>query len=274
MKKNIFLAYIALSSFTIAQAQIGIGTTNPKSETLLDIESEDGEKGVLIPRVNLQDLNTLDPITSSTGTAAESLLVYNRNTTTGPGFFYWNGTDQWVPVGDSKMTGDIKHSFINSDHKGWYLLDGRSINSLPVNAKNAAIALGFLTNLPDATDRFLKGKSGSETSGEQKGSNSITLTQNNLPNFNMTATTTTQVGHDHDFTDFGAVVNIEENVLETNESNGNSFPVAEWNDNGVSSNTETAGEHNHSVTVNSGGNGTPINATPASIVTNIFIYLG
>ncbi|WP_167596150.1 hypothetical protein [Leeuwenhoekiella sp. ZYFB001] len=79
----------------ISNAQVGIGTTNPAGGSLLDIES--AEKGILIPRVDIADLSTQAPVTGDL-TSSESLLVYNTNTTTGKGFYYWDGT-QWVAVG-------------------------------------------------------------------------------------------------------------------------------------------------------------------------------
>lgn len=71
-------------------AQVGINTTTPDASSMLDINATD--KGLLIPRISIPDLNTAAPI----ATPAESLLVYNTNTTTGKGFYYWNGT-QWTP---------------------------------------------------------------------------------------------------------------------------------------------------------------------------------
>jgi len=76
-------------------AQVGIGTTNPNSSSLLDIESSD--KGLLIPRISISNLNNISPVT---GGSTESLLVYNTNVATGKGFFYWDGS-VWV-----QMSGD------------------------------------------------------------------------------------------------------------------------------------------------------------------------
>lgn len=78
---------------TLSYAQnVGINTTGaaPDAGAGLDINFTD--KGVLVPRVNITDLNTIAPVTGSTTT---SLLVFNTNTTTGVGYYYWNGA-QWV----------------------------------------------------------------------------------------------------------------------------------------------------------------------------------
>jgi hypothetical protein len=73
-----------------ATAQVGIGTSNPNSSSVLHIESTD--KGLLIPRVSINDLNTAAPITNP----VEGLLVYNQNGTAPKGFYYWSGT-LWRP---------------------------------------------------------------------------------------------------------------------------------------------------------------------------------
>lgn len=96
MKSTLLLKYFAVVSLifltTNALAQVGINTTAPAAGSMLDIESTD--KGMLVPRVDIANLNTIAPIT---GGSTESLLVYNTNSTTGPGFCYWNG-GQWIPL--------------------------------------------------------------------------------------------------------------------------------------------------------------------------------
>jgi|GEM_PF-934551 len=87
--KKITLMAALLGSVYFANAQVGIGTSTPADAAYLDITATD--KGVLIPRVSLGGTTAFGPVT---GTAIESLLVYNTNTTTGanavsPGFYYW-----------------------------------------------------------------------------------------------------------------------------------------------------------------------------------------
>ncbi len=94
MKKIVFT--LLLLPF-IFQAQVGINTTTPDASSMLDINATD--KGLLIPRVSIPNLNAASPITAP----ATSLLVYNTNTTTGAGFYYWDGT-KWTP-----FTGGTSH---------------------------------------------------------------------------------------------------------------------------------------------------------------------
>ncbi|WP_405352290.1 hypothetical protein [Nonlabens sp. Asnod3-H03] len=91
MKNVLFVLLILFCSQSIGQ--VGINTDTPAPDAALDIEGTD--KGILIPRLDLSDLSTIAPVT---GGATESLLVYNTNTTTGKGFYFWSGVE-WVPVG-------------------------------------------------------------------------------------------------------------------------------------------------------------------------------
>jgi len=72
-------------------SQVGIGTTSPDNSSMLDIEATD--KGILVPRVAITNLNTAAPVTAP----MESLLVYNTTVATGIGFHYWDGI-KWTPM--------------------------------------------------------------------------------------------------------------------------------------------------------------------------------
>lgn len=115
-------------------AQVGIGNTNPAESSLLDIRETNNDKGILIPRVEIRDLSTKAPITTTT--IAEGLLVYNTWATTGKGFYYWNGT-RWVGIDGGK------------DWK----LDGNAGTTAATNfiGTTDIVALRFRTN---NTDRF------------------------------------------------------------------------------------------------------------------------
>ena len=53
----------------VATAQVGVGTTTPNSNAVLDLTSTD--RGLLLPRLN---------DTSNVGSPTEGLMIYNRNT--------------------------------------------------------------------------------------------------------------------------------------------------------------------------------------------------
>lgn len=74
-----FILFLASSS-TLAQNNVGIGTTTPDQSAILDVEST--SKGMLIPRLNtLQRLGIASP--------AQGLLVYDTDIDC---FFYFSGT--------------------------------------------------------------------------------------------------------------------------------------------------------------------------------------
>lgn len=133
------------------QAQVGIGTENPRAEAVLDVESEN--KGIFIPNVDIDDLSSLEPI--HTLTATEGLLVFNTNTTTGKGFYYWNGS-RWETLGESRTAGMQFYSYSitpvaepifsnvkyyeKADKTGWYTgalnLAGAALTSSVLNPGN------------------------------------------------------------------------------------------------------------------------------------------
>ncbi|HPQ09000.1 MAG TPA: hypothetical protein PK995_07205 [Bacteroidia bacterium] len=95
-KKFAALCCTAVATFSLNAQNVGISPapgSAPSGDAGLDVNFTD--KGVLIPRVNLTSLTTYAPITG--GGPTESMLVYNTNTTTGKGYYYWNG-GRWVKL--------------------------------------------------------------------------------------------------------------------------------------------------------------------------------
>jgi len=155
-KKNTIATLFTLLLLTATTAQIGINTTTPSAGSLLDVSSTD--KGILIPRVDIIDLTTIDPIA---GGSSESLLVYNTNTTTGKGFYYWNGTI-WVGIdGDSDWTVNGNKSTSPGTGAGQDFI-GTSDNQNLIIATNNTERMRLLNdgrvtinnNTPNSGDRF------------------------------------------------------------------------------------------------------------------------
>ena len=91
MKKLILTLALGIFSLFQLQAQNGVAistssSATPDASAILDVQST--SQGMLIPRVDITDLATAAPVSSP----ATSLMVYNTNTSTGPGFFYWDGS--------------------------------------------------------------------------------------------------------------------------------------------------------------------------------------
>jgi len=108
-----------------ADAYFGINTASPNASAALDITSS--SKGLLIPRLDIADLSTAAPVTSP----ATSLIAYNTNATTGPGFFYWNGS-AWTTIGGSSSVSkidDLSDAISNTSDNNVFLGDNSGTNA-------------------------------------------------------------------------------------------------------------------------------------------------
>lgn len=79
--------------------QVGINTDTPNESSILHLNSN--SRGFLLPYFNISDLNSKAPVTAAS--AAEGLLVYNTNTSTGKGIYYWDGA-KWSGLGQVNFT--------------------------------------------------------------------------------------------------------------------------------------------------------------------------
>lgn len=79
-------------------AQVGIGTTTPNSDALLDIDASTRMGGLLLPRVGLSNTTNVAPMTAHVA----GMTVYNTATTgdVTPGYYYNDGS-QWVRIAAS-----------------------------------------------------------------------------------------------------------------------------------------------------------------------------
>ena len=176
----------------------------------------------------------------------------------------WNGLG-WDEIQELPHFGDIKYGMQPTDHKGWIRLDGRALNILTPTQQTEAVSLGFTTNLPNALDRTLMRRS-SGSLGDVGGTNSFQIQQQHLPNLTFTGTTTVDGNHTH---------TIEDRHSTGTSRRGRGGAAMVYRDR-VSTirTTSNNGDHSHTATVATGGNGTPINYTPSFLNVNVFVYLG
>ena len=180
------------------------------------------------------------------------------------GFRFPDGSVQTSAA--APTVGDIKQGLQAADHAGWVKLDGRSVSTLTSTQRARATALGLFTNLPDATNRVLKQESG--TLLDTGGSNTAAIGQNNLPSVNLTGMTEYTGGHSHStamtrgfaaFSGSGSVA-----VYGPGGATFTSAPLT----------SNTAGYHQHTVTVALGGSSASLPVEDAYLNVNQFLYLG
>lgn len=90
LKKAIFSFLTLFSVALVVNAQsvaINSDGSNPDASAMLEIVASD--KGLLIPRVALNDASTAAPVTSP----ADGLLIFNSSGTEPDGFYYWDDTN-------------------------------------------------------------------------------------------------------------------------------------------------------------------------------------
>ena len=108
MKRVLFYACLLGGSY-VANAQVGIGTPTPSVSAMLDIESTD--KGILIPRIALNDLTNYQLFNATTEASRPEvvgMLVFNTtvNETKGmkAGFHYWDGQKWQLITSEKEIT--------------------------------------------------------------------------------------------------------------------------------------------------------------------------
>nr|MBC7614404.1 hypothetical protein [Pseudopedobacter sp.] len=114
LKTIVFLILIlGFKKTTLGQTSgsVGIGTTTPYSNAVLDISST--TKGLLLPRLSIQQRDILTPKINAT---ANGLIIYN---TTSLRFNYWDGF-KWNDVGAGAS---------GKDGTVWYAGNGVPTNS-------------------------------------------------------------------------------------------------------------------------------------------------
>ena len=112
--------------------------------------------------------------------------------------YRWDGVS-WIVVSNvtpSASTGDVKSGFQTTDHNGWILLDGRAISTLTDSQQQAAFALGFTTNIPDAESVVMIMRGGTNVLGDIYGSSAKKITPQMLPVHNLPLTSLTISSYD------------------------------------------------------------------------------
>lgn len=290
MNKNSILYIILLTTINMAYSQIGINTDIPRSTLDINAKNPTGTSvntdGILIPRIDRQRAQNMASVKVST-------IIYINDYTTGSqtakaqnidtnGFYYYNG-NIWEKINKPLLSypvGSIIQSFRSTDYNGWYLLNGRSISTLPIVAQATAASLGLTTKLYDATDRTLKNKSTTENIGDIGGNNLFSISQSNLPNINLTTNisgTTSPSGlHTHGTATGVSFLYAGTSAVNNGTGHGSNVSPTLFGGVGIGS-TALAGNHTHTFTGTTAtnlGSGQSLDNRSAYLSVNTFIYLG
>lgn len=180
MKLYLYLFFSLIS--LVVSAQVGIGTNTPDNSAILEVQATD--RGVLFPRMTtVQRTSISNP--------AAGLHVFDISSNS---LWFYNGSF-WVNYATQAKYGDVKSGIHTQDHEGWVLLDGRAINTLTSSQQAVVSALGWVGNIPNASNAYLVQNGGAL--GSVAGSNTVTLSQANLPNVTLSGTTSNVADHQH-----------------------------------------------------------------------------
>jgi len=159
MKKKFYLIAVSCLLFiSKTKAQVGIGTTTVENDLLLRVVSSN--KGVLIPNLNIPNLNSSSPVTNP----AFGLLAYN-NASGKQGFNFWDGT-RWDELVDTQNIYSVLGLTISYS----------TSNSSPIDVSTLSGAINYAEN-------SLPGTIWTEVPGLSK---NITISQNNNSVFVIT----------------------------------------------------------------------------------------
>lgn len=140
----------------MSEAQVGVGTTNPESSAILDINST--SQGVLVPRMTTAQRNAI-------ASPAQGLLVFD----TVESSFYYYDSSTWVEVGSAAVAEKA------NDYTGWAdYVDGVYTSSSPLTlSANTKVTLPNSANtirdsqkpvdiatFYDATNQKITGRNG------------------------------------------------------------------------------------------------------------------
>lgn len=152
---------------------------------------------------------------------------------------------------------------------------------IPFDGDIGAIPAGWeLYNMPD---QFIMGAGGTASLNDTGGTNSLVIAQANIPSYTINGTSGSVPNHSHGFSNYyyaengsggtthsdGGTLNVGENVYGSSGSDNDNADIYYINDI-----TNGQGGHDHSISLNSGGSGTPIDNRPAFKALNFIRFVG
>lgn len=268
--KKVLLSVVIILSITTLNAQVGIGTNDPKTtlEVVGKPDVASSPDGVMAPKITRAELIAKTAYTSDQTGAI--IFVTDLSGTTNSatsnvlqiGYYYFDGLiwQNFNANSSSHNFGDVKTGIQSSDHSGWIKIDGRAKSTLTVGQQAQATTLGIGANLPDATGSVLM-QNGTAL-GSVSGTNSKTIAQSNLPNVSLNYARISSFSSDNLAGSSSGAIN----------TTGTANLLTGWTGNGRINLTST--NNNTTSSINGGITQTALDITPRSLSVNTFIYLG
>lgn len=150
MKKLITSILLFLTFYANSQVKIGNNPNTIDPNSLLELESTN--KGFLPPRVALNSVSSVAPMT---GTVPAGMLVYSTGGTLTDGYYYWNGAE-WKLLATDKLNVVTKTANATLTKTETFVLASNDItitlptvtaadNGLVITVKNAGIHTDLIT---------------------------------------------------------------------------------------------------------------------------------
>ena len=220
--KLLFSSFFLFFAF-FANAQVGIGTTNPAATLDITATPSTGTtvEGILIPRITRQrakDMLTSPPtstliyITTLDGTLSPTIANI-----TSVGFYFFNGTvweklasgtpNAWIPTGNSGLSGTT--NFLGTTDAVDVAFRRNNAAAGKIGANHTSFGVGAMPNGSSTNSTAI----GNNALAVSTGQNNVAVGQNALQNCNTTAQWNTAVGNN-------ALMGINSNAAQHNTAIG------------------------------------------------------
>lgn len=134
--KNLFFVVLLFS--TLTQSQVGIGTTSPNSNSILDVTATN--KGILIPRLTTVQINAI-PL------PAQSLMVFNTDVNLY--YYYSTSSNAWMPVNVGSVVRVAGTTYTLSESDNGRIVDFIANTAITLTIPHA-LPVGFQVSITQA----------------------------------------------------------------------------------------------------------------------------